>query len=236
MAIRKNDVLYLGQAIGNLIISGHISFTVYSWAFGMVDIRVHSDCFKEEKEFILSVKEDDWEDGPSEAVRSGLVNRWLQGKLKLEEALYGKTTVKKRITDLRDKTLSHYRNSISRSRYEDDFGEILQLCEEYELLPYTLQLLKEIEHKTRPYVVCMSSAHVRDTQMLDTNSFSDKELSQMDPFSQETEAFWHDMSVTPFIGVFVAKDEQEACDMAAKAYHYDVRSLYANEIEIGNSV
>ena len=45
MAIRKNDVLYLGQAIGNLIISGHISFTAYSWAFGMVDIRVHTGSF-----------------------------------------------------------------------------------------------------------------------------------------------------------------------------------------------
>ena len=52
--------------------------------------------------------------------------------------------------------------------------------------------------------------------MLDTSSFSDKELSQVDPFNQEIEAFWHDMNVTPFIGVFVAKDEQEACEIAAK--------------------
>lgn len=235
MAKRENDVLYLGQAIGNLILSGHITFTAYSWAFGMVDIRICSDCFKE-KEFILSVKEDDWEDGPSESVRCGLINRWMQGKLKFEAALYGKTTVKKRITDLRDKTLSHYRNSISRSRYEEDLREIVQLCDENELLSYTQHLLKEIERKTKPYVVCMNSDHVRDTQMLDTSSFSDKELSQMDSFSQEIEAFWHDMNVTPFIGVFIAKDEQEACEMAAKAYCYDVRSLYANEIEIGGGI
>lgn len=232
MAKRGNDVLdvlYVGQAIGNLILSGHITFTAYSWAFGAVDIRIRSDCFKE-KEFILSVKEDDWEDGPSEAVRCGLLNRWMQGELKFEEVLYGEMTVKKCITDLRDKTLSHYRNSISRSRYEKDFQEILQLCDGNELLSYTQNLLKEIERKTKPYVVCMNTDCVRDTQMLDTSNFSDKELSQMDPFSQEIEAFWHDMDVTPFIGVFIAKDEQDACEMAAKTYHYDVRSLYANEI------
>lgn len=196
MAKRENDVLYLGQAIGNLILSGHIMFTAYSWAFGMVDIKVHSNCFKE-KEFILSVKEDDWEGGPSEAVRCGLLNRWRQGKLEFEAALYGKTTVNKRITDIRDKTLSHYRNSISRSRYEEDFGEILQLCDENEIFSYSQHLLTKIERTRKPYVVCMNSDRVRDTQMLDTSSFSDKELSQVDPFSQEIEAFWHDMNVTP---------------------------------------
>jgi len=59
MAKRGNDVLdvlYVGQAIGNLILSGHITFTAYSWAFGAVDIRIRSDCFKE-KEFILSVSQ-----------------------------------------------------------------------------------------------------------------------------------------------------------------------------------
>lgn len=217
MAKRENDVLLFGQVIGNLILSGHITYTAYSWASGMVDIKVHSDCFKE-KDFILAVKEDDWKGGSSEAVRCGLLNRWRQGKLEFEAALYGKTTVKKRITDLRDKTLSHYRNSISRSRYEEDLGEILQLCDENELFSYSQHLLKEIERKTKPYVVCMNSDRIRDTQMLDTSSFLDKELSQEDPFSQEIEAFWHDMNVTPFIGVFVAKDEQEACEIAAKEY------------------
>ena len=142
MAKRGNDVLdvlYVGQAIGNLILSGHITFTAYSWAFGAVDIRIRSDCFKE-KEFILSVKEDDWEDGPSEAIRCGLLNRWMQGELKFEEVLCDEMTVKKCITDLRDKTLSHYRNSISRSRYEKDFQEILQLCDGNELLSYTAAL------------------------------------------------------------------------------------------------
>lgn len=58
---------------------------------------------------------------------------------------------------------------------------------------------------TENFKACFRDS-VRDTQMLDTSSFSYKELSQVDPFSQEIEAFWHDMNVTPFIGVFVAKD------------------------------
>lgn len=88
----------------------------------------------------------------------------------------------------------------------------------------------------KTYVICMDSYRVRDTQMFDTRSFSDNELLQTDPFDAEMEEYWHDAEVTPYIGVLSAKNEQEACRIAAKEYRYDSRVLYGIEIKIGGDV
>lgn len=83
------------------------------------------------------------------------------------------------------------------------------------------------------YVVCMDSYRTRDAQMFETSSFSDEELLKIDPFSKEMEQYWFDAEFTPYIGVFNAETEKEACEMAAKMYRYDVRILFATKIEIG---
>ena len=93
---------------------------------------------------------------------------------------------------------------------------------------------KEV-YSVNTYIVCMDSYRVRDAQMFDTKGFSDDELLQMDPFSAEMESRWFDAEVTPFVGVFDAQSEQEACEFAAKYYHYDVRVLYVLEVKTGGS-
>ncbi len=85
------------------------------------------------------------------------------------------------------------------------------------------------------YIVCMDSYRIRDAQMFDTKDFSDDELLHIDPFSAEMDAHWFDAEVTPFIGVFDAQSEQEACEIAAKHYRYDVRILYALEVKTGGN-
>lgn len=87
----------------------------------------------------------------------------------------------------------------------------------------------------KTYVVCMDSYRVRDAQMFDTSGFTDEELGQIDPFSAEMEQHWIDAEFTPYIGIFNANSEQEACEIAAKKYRYDVRILFATEIETGGN-
>ncbi len=87
----------------------------------------------------------------------------------------------------------------------------------------------------KTYVVCMDSYRVRDAQMFDTSGFTDEELSQIDPFSAEMEQHWFDAEFTPYIGICNANSEQEACEIAAKMYRYDVRILFATKIETGGN-
>lgn len=88
----------------------------------------------------------------------------------------------------------------------------------------------------KTYVVCMDSYRVRDTQIFDTSCFSMDELLQIDPFSADTEEFWRDAEVTPYIGVFNAENSEDACYKAAKEYNYDPRALYGIEIKMEDSV
>ena len=57
-----------------------IRFRAYAWCFGMVDMFVTSDLFAE-KEFVLSVYEDDWNGGPSKCVAEELAKTGAEGKI-----------------------------------------------------------------------------------------------------------------------------------------------------------
>ena len=56
------DIDYLEQAIGAMLMAKVITFEANSWAFGFVDMVVKSTVFVE-PESIISVVEDDWNDG-----------------------------------------------------------------------------------------------------------------------------------------------------------------------------
>ncbi len=85
--------------------------------------------------------------------------------------------------------------------------------------------------KEQMYIVCMDSSYVRDAQMVDTSKLSNKEFKDGFFFcTAEYDDLWHDMEPTPFIGVVGAKNEKQACRIAADKYRYDVRCLYAVQI------
>lgn len=81
------------------------------------------------------------------------------------------------------------------------------------------------------YVVCMDSYYVRDAQMFDPEGLSEMELNETDFFSETMEMHWHDIDVTPFVGVVKAISEEEACRSIANRYRYDARCLFATKIE-----
>lgn len=81
------------------------------------------------------------------------------------------------------------------------------------------------------YVVCMASYYVRDAQMFNPEELSERELNEVDIFSETMEMHWHDIDVTPFIGVVKAISEEEACCSIANRYRYDARCLFATKIE-----
>lgn len=86
------------------------------------------------------------------------------------------------------------------------------------------------------YVVCIDSYRVRDAQMFETDKFTHEELLQIDPFAEGMEEHWFDAEVTPYVGIFDAVTEQDACDIAARIYRYDKRILFATKIETGGTV
>ena len=65
-----NETAMLKQAIGAMLMTGAIEFEAYSWCFGFVDMKVRTKIFTDE-EFVMSVKEDDWNDGPAASVAHG---------------------------------------------------------------------------------------------------------------------------------------------------------------------
>lgn len=71
---------YVIDRVEKLIDDGVIQFSAYSWCFNMVDMIVKSDVFIDH-EFILTVKEDDWNAGPSKAVASEIADAILDGSI-----------------------------------------------------------------------------------------------------------------------------------------------------------
>lgn len=76
--MNKNSMLQ--QAIGAMLMTDAITFEPNSWCFGYVDMKIHTNVFTDE-EFVMSVKEDDWNDGPAASVAAQLTELVLQGEL-----------------------------------------------------------------------------------------------------------------------------------------------------------
>ena len=74
------DIDYLEQAIGAMLMAMVITFEVNSWAFGFVDMVVKRTVFVE-PESIISVVEDDWNDGPAASVAKLLAEHVRDGEL-----------------------------------------------------------------------------------------------------------------------------------------------------------
>lgn len=75
-----NENSMLQQAIGAMLMTGAIAFEPNSWYFGYVDMKIRTKVFTDE-EFVMSVKEDDWNDGPAASVAAQLTELVLQGEL-----------------------------------------------------------------------------------------------------------------------------------------------------------
>lgn len=74
------DIDYLEQAIGAMLMAKVITFEANSWAFDFVDMVVKSTVFVE-PESIISVVEDDWNDGPAASVAKLLAEHVRDGEL-----------------------------------------------------------------------------------------------------------------------------------------------------------
>lgn len=83
---------------------------------------------------------------------------------------------------------------------------------------------------TNTYVVCMHDSLVRDAQILDLSKISDEALYDNDISSVAMEDFWFDANITPFIGIYNASTEIEACQKAAQERKYDIKSLFAIKV------
>lgn len=75
-----NENSMLQQAIGAMLMTGAITFEPNSWCFGDVDMKIRTKVFTDE-EFVMSVKEDDWNGGPAASVAAQLTELVLQGEL-----------------------------------------------------------------------------------------------------------------------------------------------------------
>lgn len=75
-----NENTMLQQTIGAMIMADAIKFEAYSWCFGYVDMKICTKVFTDE-EFVMSVKEDDWNGGPAASVAAQLTQLVLQGEL-----------------------------------------------------------------------------------------------------------------------------------------------------------
>lgn len=75
-----NENTMLQQAIGAMLMTGAIEFEAYSWCFGFVDMKVSTKIFTDE-EFVMSVKEDDWNDGPAASVADQLTELVMNGEI-----------------------------------------------------------------------------------------------------------------------------------------------------------
>lgn len=74
------DIDYLEQAIGAMLMAKVITFEANSWVFGFVDMVVKSTVFVE-PESIISVVEDDWNNGPAASVAKLLAEHVRDGEL-----------------------------------------------------------------------------------------------------------------------------------------------------------
>lgn len=75
-----NETAMLKQAIGAMIMADAIKFEAFSWCFGFVDMKVRTKVFTDE-EFVMSVKEDDWNDGPAASVADQLTELVMDGEI-----------------------------------------------------------------------------------------------------------------------------------------------------------
>ena len=73
-----NENTMLQQAIGAMIMADAIKFEAYSWCFGYVDMKICTKVFTDE-EFVMSVKEDDWNGGPAASVAAYLTEMVMDG-------------------------------------------------------------------------------------------------------------------------------------------------------------
>lgn len=71
---------YIEQAIGAMLMAKVITFKANSWAFGFVDMVVKSTVFTE-PEFIVSVAETDWNNGPAASVAKLLTELVLEKQI-----------------------------------------------------------------------------------------------------------------------------------------------------------
>ena len=75
-----NETAMLKQAIGAMLMTGAIKFEAFSWCFGFVDMKVRTKIFTDE-EFVMSVKEDDWNGGPAASVADQLTELVMDGEI-----------------------------------------------------------------------------------------------------------------------------------------------------------
>lgn len=75
-----NENTMLQQAIGAMLMTEAIKFEPNSWCFGYVDMVIKSDIFTE-PEFVMSVKEDDWNGGPAASVAAYLTEMVMDGEI-----------------------------------------------------------------------------------------------------------------------------------------------------------
>lgn len=75
-----NENTMLQQAIGAMLMTGTIEFEAFSWCFGFVDMKVRTKIFTDE-EFVMSVKEDDWNGGPAASVAAYLTEMVMDGEI-----------------------------------------------------------------------------------------------------------------------------------------------------------
>lgn len=122
----EDRTLYYGQVFGHLLLTGGITFETWSRFNNIVDVNIHSD-FLVGKDIQLAVNEDDWEGGPSEAVRCALLDAWGSGHIHFKPEYDVETIMMQQIIDIRDRTLEHFRNSISREWYIRDIEAILSV-------------------------------------------------------------------------------------------------------------
>ena len=65
---------------GAMLEKGVIQFRAFAWSFGLVDMAVTSELFAD-RECILSVRRDDWDEGPKESVAKELARSVFAGKM-----------------------------------------------------------------------------------------------------------------------------------------------------------
>lgn len=140
-----NDrTLFYGQVFGHLLLARGITFETRSRFDNIVNINVNS-FFLTEKDIQLAVGKDDWNGGPSEAVRCALVSAWMLGHIHFKPEYDVETVMVQHIIDIRDRTLEHFRKSISREWYKRDIQSILSVYD---------RVLKKTEKREETGSIC----------------------------------------------------------------------------------
>ena len=75
-----NENSMLQQAICAMLMTEAIKFEPNSWCFGYVDMKICTKVFTDE-EFVMSVKEDDWNGGPAASVAAYLTEMVMDGEI-----------------------------------------------------------------------------------------------------------------------------------------------------------